>query len=242
MPLEPLGAVIREQLDAGAGSTLGLGAGPPLDLGEEGIGICGRIGRFELATDLEQREQCAVALAGLLGRRDLVGAEVEGAGARLRPNCRSASAALPIARLPARPASRAGIRQRAAPAGALGGGPPGRANGGDRTADLGSGEEPLAPDLERHPGRPERGLEPDELAVGANEHGDLLGGDPSETSRPASAATARSSSRPLASCRMSGTGPGGRVGTRRLGGPAGIARGLRASSRLASSRTCGVER
>ena len=72
IPLEPLRPVVGQQLDARAGRAVGLGGGPAVDLGEEGLDAAGRVGGLELAADLEQREQGAMALTSLLpgrGRR-----------------------------------------------------------------------------------------------------------------------------------------------------------------------------
>ncbi len=228
VPLEALGPVVGQQLDAEAGRAVRLGGRPPVDLGRKSSASAAGS-----AVSSSRPTSSSASRAAWRWRASSPGgtSSARKSSARAQVAARSlgqAAAARSWRPPPAGPRSAADRRRRA--------------NGRDRPADLRSGEEPLAAELERDARRPERRLEPDELAVRPDEHGDLLGRHArAAMSRRASAAIARSSSRPVANWRMTGGGPSGRVGTSRFGGPA-TARGARARSRLASSRTWGVER
>ena len=71
VPLEPLGPVVGQELDAGRGPA-GLDRRPPLDLGEERRDVGGRLGPDQVLGQLEERDDRAVALAGRLAVGDRV--------------------------------------------------------------------------------------------------------------------------------------------------------------------------
>ena len=220
--------MVGQQLDARAGRAVGLGGSPTADLGEERLGAGFRVGDLELAADLEQRQQRAVALASLLAGRHLVGLEVE----RPRQACRRAAVSpsavasgppLARSRRGARPTRRLDRTPRSP------GGSPGRLK--NRSPRSWNGT----------PAARNAASKPTSWPFVRTRTAIASAGTPSAISRRASPAIARSSSSPVANWRTTGSGPAGRVATRRLGGPS-TTRCDRASRRLASSRTCGLER